>query len=45
VFLVDDVPYLIDKAERSTVCRFPRLDPQATVTLQRVGVPAGAYER
>ena len=32
MFLVDDVPYLIDKAERSTVYRFPRLDPEAVVT-------------
>jgi len=29
MFLVDDVPYLIDKAEQSTVYRFPRLDPTA----------------
>jgi hypothetical protein len=28
MFLVDDVPYLIGKAERSTVHRFPRLDPR-----------------
>ena len=41
MFLVDDVPYLIDKAGRSTVYRFPRLDPTATVTLERVGVLAG----
>jgi hypothetical protein len=41
MFLVDDVPYLIDKAERSTLYRFPRLDPKATVTLERVGVLAG----
>jgi hypothetical protein len=41
MFLVDDVPYLIDKAERSTLYRFPRLDPEATVTLERVGVLAG----
>jgi hypothetical protein len=42
MFLVDDVPYLIDKAERSTVYRFPRLDPEAAVTLEKVGVLAGA---
>ena len=41
MFLVDDVPYLIDKAEQSTVYRFPRLDPDATVTLEKVGVLAG----
>jgi hypothetical protein len=41
MFLVDDVPYLIDKAERSTLYRFPRLDPRATVTLAKVGVLAG----
>jgi hypothetical protein len=41
VSLVDDVPYLIDKAGRSTVYRFPRLDPEATVTLEGVGVLAG----
>jgi hypothetical protein len=41
MFLVDDVPYLIDKAERSTVYRFPRLDPGAAVTLEKVGVLAG----
>ena len=27
MFLVDDVPYLIDKAEQSTLYRFPELDP------------------
>ena len=41
MFLVDDLPYLIDKAEQSTVYRFPRLDPGATVTLEKVGVLAG----
>jgi hypothetical protein len=41
MFLVDDVPYLIDKAERSTLYRFPALDPDATVTLEKVGVLAG----
>jgi hypothetical protein len=41
VFLVDHVPHLIDKAGRSTVYRFPRLDPHATVTLEKVGVLAG----
>jgi hypothetical protein len=40
-FLVDDLPYLVDKAERSTVYRFPRLDPEAAVTLEKVGVLAG----
>src|SRR5918995_1417804 len=41
MFLVDDVPYLIDKAEQSTLYRFPTLDPGATVTLEKVGVLAG----
>jgi hypothetical protein len=41
MFLVDDVPYLIDKAGESTVYRFPRLDPDGTVTLEKVGVLAG----
>jgi hypothetical protein len=41
MFLVDDAPYLIDKADRSTLYRFPRLDPHATVTLEKVGVLAG----
>ena len=41
MFLVDDVPYLIDKAEPSTLYRFPALDPGATVTLENVGVLAG----
>ena len=41
MFLVDDVPYLIDKAEASTLYRFPKLDPGAAVTLERVGVLAG----
>jgi len=41
MFLVDDVPYLIDKAEESTVYRFPNLDPAAAVTLEKVGVLAG----
>jgi hypothetical protein len=41
MFLVDDVPYLIDKAEESTLYRFPRLDPKSTVTLEKVGVLAG----
>ena len=40
MFLVDDVPYLIDKAE-STLYRFPELDPAGTVTLEKVGVLAG----
>jgi hypothetical protein len=41
MFLVDDVPYLIDKAEQSTLYRFPELDPAGTVTLEKVGVLAG----
>jgi hypothetical protein len=41
MFLVDDVPYLIDKAEQSTLYRFPRLQETATVTLEKVGVLAG----
>jgi hypothetical protein len=41
MFLVDDVPYLIDKSTQSTVYRFPRLDPSATVTLEKVGALAG----
>ncbi len=41
MFLVDDVPYLIDKAQQSTLYRFPRLDPGATVTLEKVGVLPG----
>jgi hypothetical protein len=41
MFLVDDVPYLIDKAARSTLYRFPRLEEDATVTLEKVGVLAG----
>jgi hypothetical protein len=41
MFLVDDVPYLIDKAQRSTLYRFPSLDPDGAVTLEKVGVLAG----
>jgi hypothetical protein len=41
MFLVDDVPYLIDKARQSTLYRFPRLDPDGAVTLEKVGVLAG----
>jgi hypothetical protein len=41
MFLLDDVPYLIDKAAPSTLYRFPRLDPTGTVTLERVGTLAG----
>jgi hypothetical protein len=41
MFLVDDVPYLVDKAEQSTIYRFPALDPDGTVTLEKVGVLAG----
>jgi hypothetical protein len=41
MFLLDNVPYLIDKAAPSTLYRFPRLDPGGTVTLERVGTLAG----
>jgi hypothetical protein len=41
MFLFENVPYLIDKAERSTVYRFPKLDPEAAVTLEKVGAMAG----
>jgi hypothetical protein len=41
MFLVDDVPYLIDKAAESTLYRFPSLDPDGAVTLEKVGVLAG----
>jgi hypothetical protein len=41
MFLLDDVPYLIDKAAPSTLYRFPELDPAGTVTLKRVGTLAG----
>jgi hypothetical protein len=41
MFLADDVPYLIDKAEESTLYRFPSLDPDGAVTLEKVGVLAG----
>jgi hypothetical protein len=41
MFLFENRPYLIDKAAPSTVYRFPRLDPKATVTLERVGTLAG----
>ena len=41
MFLADDVPYLIDKADQSTLYRFPELDPSGTVTLEKVGVLAG----
>jgi hypothetical protein len=41
MFLLDGVPYLIDKAAPSTLYRFPRLDPAGTVTLERVGTLAG----
>jgi hypothetical protein len=41
MFIVDGVPYVIDKTDRSTVYRFPRLDPHGTVTLQRVGTLSG----
>jgi hypothetical protein len=30
--------FAIDKADRSTLYRFPRLDPHAAVTLEKVGV-------
>jgi hypothetical protein len=41
LFLFENVPYLIDKAEQSTVYRFPRLDPEGTTTLEKVGTLAG----
>jgi hypothetical protein len=41
LFLAGGIPYLIDKAEPSTVYRFPRLDPAGTVTLERVGTLSG----
>jgi hypothetical protein len=41
MFLAGGVPYLVDKAERSTVYRLPRLDPRATVTLAKVGTLSG----
>jgi hypothetical protein len=41
MFLLDNVPYVIDKAAPSTLYRFPELDPRATVTLERVGTLAG----
>jgi hypothetical protein len=40
-FRRDGVPIQMDKAEQSTVYRFPRLDPEATVILEKVGVLAG----
>jgi hypothetical protein len=41
MFLFEDVPYIIDKSDQSTVYRFPRLDPRKPVTLERVGTLAG----
>jgi len=41
MFLFEDRPYIIDKADRSTVYRFPKLDPKNPVTLERVGTMAG----
>jgi hypothetical protein len=41
MFLFENVPYIIDKAAPSTMYRFPRLDPQRPVTLERVGTLAG----
>jgi hypothetical protein len=41
MFLLGNVPYIIDKAAPSTLYRFPELDPAATVTLERVGTLAG----
>jgi hypothetical protein len=41
LFLFENRPYIIDKAAPSTVYRFPKLDPRATVTLERVGTLAG----
>jgi hypothetical protein len=45
MFLVDGVPYLIDKTRRSTVYRLPRLDPAVVVTLEKVGTLAGVGGR
>jgi|GEM_PF-2149313 len=41
MFLFENRPYIIDKADRSTVYRFPKLDPENPVTLERVGTMAG----
>jgi len=41
MFLFENRPYIIDKSDRSTVYRFPKLDPERTVTLERVGTMAG----
>jgi hypothetical protein len=41
MFLFENRPYIIDKSDQSTVYRFPELDPEATVTLERVGTLAG----
>ena len=41
MFLFENRPYIIDKADQSTVYRFPRLDPNDPVTLERVGTMAG----
>jgi hypothetical protein len=44
LFLFENVPYIVDKAAPSSVYRFPKLDPKATVTLERVGTLAGGVE-
>ena len=41
MFLFENVPYIIDKSDQSTLYRFPRLDPRRPVTLERVGTLAG----
>jgi hypothetical protein len=41
MFLFENRPYIIDKSDQSTLYRFPRLDPDNPVTLERVGTLAG----
>jgi hypothetical protein len=41
MFLFENRPYIIDKSDQSTVYRFPTLDPERPVTLERVGALAG----
>ena len=41
MFLFENRPYIIDKSDQSTVYRFPKLDPDKPVTLERVGTMAG----
>ncbi|HEU4399296.1 MAG TPA: hypothetical protein VFU54_15850 [Actinomycetota bacterium] len=45
MFLLGNVPYIIDKAAPSTLYRFPELDPAGTVTLERVGTLAGGVAK